>query len=93
MSPTNVEWGIFRSEGGFDEVADGECSKEGGEACISAGVSLSLGRECDIVLSVISSAPGLAIESCRYVYGWLNEYCNRREDMGLTCTAIPQRVP
>ena len=29
-----------------------------GEACISAGVSLSLGRECDIVLSVISSAAG-----------------------------------
>lgn len=62
---------LIWSEGGFDGVPNGECCKERGEACISAGVSLSLGQECDIVLSVISSAPGL-IELCRYMYGWLN---------------------
>jgi len=33
ISPTDVNWGIFLSEDGFDEVADGECSKEGGQAC------------------------------------------------------------
>lgn len=31
LSPADVDWGIFWTEGGFDEIADGKCFKEGGE--------------------------------------------------------------
>ena len=68
-SPTDVDWGIFGPRVDFTRSPMASAPGKGEQYVLCMGVSLWLGRECDIVLSYgISSAPG-PIELWIYMCG------------------------